>query len=46
VNQIKAFLDGQVGPAGMLAKRQDEYVAVSKDIATRKTKSRIRSIAR
>jgi flagellar capping protein FliD len=37
-NQMKAYLDAQVGPAGMLAKRQDEYVAISKDIATRKVK--------
>ncbi len=35
-NQIKTFLDNQVGAGGMLAKREDSYDSVSKDIQARK----------
>jgi flagellar hook-associated protein 2 len=36
LSQLKTFLEGQVGTNGTLAKRQDEFTTVSKDIDTRK----------
>ncbi|MEO9254340.1 MAG: flagellar filament capping protein FliD [Tepidiformaceae bacterium] len=36
LTQLKTFLEGQVGTNGTLAKRQDEFTTVSKDIDTRK----------
>jgi len=35
-HQLKSFLDNQAGPGGMLAKREDSYDSISRDIKTRK----------